>query len=115
MAIILGAYLIISQMNVEYEYSYTNGELDIDTIYSKKKRKRLLSVSCGKFEAFSPACNDNPEKDIKNKVYACSKMDSAELYYAVFALPEKGRTILYFEPSDRMVEDIKKRIPRVIQ
>ncbi len=38
-----GAYYLFSFMNLEYEYVFTNGELDIDVIYNKTRRKRMFS------------------------------------------------------------------------
>ena len=112
LAVFMGTYFMLTYMNVEYEYLYTNGELDIDAIYSKKTRKRLLSVKCGKIEVLAPITVKNTQKDIKNKVYACSSKNAEGLYYAVFITAEKGKTILYFEPHEEMLEDLKKRIPR---
>ena len=32
-------YIFLPRLDVEYEYLYVNGELDIDAIYSKQKRE----------------------------------------------------------------------------
>jgi len=45
-----GAYILFSFLNVEYEYIFTNGELDIDCIYSKSRRKRQFSGVVRDFE-----------------------------------------------------------------
>ncbi len=39
--LIFGNWYIISAFNVEYEYSVTNGEIDIDKIVNKRKRKKM--------------------------------------------------------------------------
>ena len=36
---IYGAYLLIRSQNFEFEYSFTNGDLDIDRIFSRRSRK----------------------------------------------------------------------------
>ena len=38
-------YRFISARNIEYEYIVTNGDLDIDKIISRRKRKRIFSAS----------------------------------------------------------------------
>ena len=48
-------YYLMRRQNIEYEYVLTNHELDIDIIYGKSKRKRLISTSARDFEAFRPA------------------------------------------------------------
>lgn len=39
-----GGYILITNMSVEYEYIVTNGEMDIDKIIAKRRRKRLITV-----------------------------------------------------------------------
>lgn len=41
-------------MSVEYEYIVTNGEMDIDKIIAKRRRKRLITVNARTFERFGP-------------------------------------------------------------
>ena len=38
------AYRLTCSFNIEYEYILTNGELDIDVITHKKRRKRILTI-----------------------------------------------------------------------
>ena len=38
-----GIYYFASQLNLEYEYIFTNGDFDVDKIISKRSRKRVLS------------------------------------------------------------------------
>ena len=47
------AYRINTSFDVEYEYILTNGELDIDKITNKRRRKRLMTIHCKSFTAFA--------------------------------------------------------------
>lgn len=47
-----GGYYLMTGIDTEYEYILTNGDLDIDKITGKRKRKRLLSTKIGDFTAF---------------------------------------------------------------
>ena len=49
-----GGYILITNMSVEYEYIVTNGEMDIDKIIAKRRRKRLITVNARTFERFGP-------------------------------------------------------------
>jgi len=49
-AVCFAAYFAMSFFNVEYEYVFTNGDLDIDIIYSKSRRKRLFSSHVNHFD-----------------------------------------------------------------
>ncbi len=53
------AYYLLSQQNIEYEYIYTNGELDIDCIFNKSKRKRVFSGNVKDFELMAHVDNKN--------------------------------------------------------
>ena len=50
--IIFGTYKLISGFNIEYEYSITNGEIDIDKIIAKRKRVHMLTAEVKSFTAF---------------------------------------------------------------
>ena len=39
-----GAYYIITSRSLEFEYSITNGDVTIDRIIYRRKRKRVISI-----------------------------------------------------------------------
>jgi len=45
-----GTWFALSYLNVEYEYTFTAGELDIDAIYNRSRRKRVFSARVSDFE-----------------------------------------------------------------
>ena len=103
-----GAVMLIKNKNIEYEYALTNGELDVDRIIARRKRKRILSVHCRIFEIFAPLEDEkySAYKNIKTIDVAREK-NSATAYFAVF---EQGgeKTCLIFETSLNMRNIIKK-------
>jgi len=54
MILILVDYIVFPKMNKEYEYTYINGEIFIDVIYSKLKRKRKESFAVSEIAAVAP-------------------------------------------------------------
>ncbi len=116
MAFILAAgggyvtYLLIQGRSVEYEYTFTNGELDIDKIIARKKRKALLSVEVRTFSAFGKYSDDMEESEDMTVVFATNNI-AADEYYADFEHNEYGRTRLVFVPDERMLGNIKKFLP----
>ncbi len=107
-----GVYILITRQNIEYEMSLTNGELDIDAIYSKKRRVHLLTARVRDFEICAPVDDEDFKKDFENvknvkKIYmAHSFSKHADIYFADFYLnAEKVR--LVFEPSKAMIKKIK--------
>lgn len=112
-AVWYGVYILISRMNVEYEYIFTNGELDIDAIYSKKRRVHILSVRAKEFSICAPAYDERYKdsyldvKNIKKYYYTCADMNSGNLYFADF-LQNAERVRLYFQPPLKMVEAMRR-------
>ena len=47
--------LLIPRLSVEYEYLYINGELDVDKIFSKSRRKRAAVYTMEQLELMAPA------------------------------------------------------------
>lgn len=108
------AYRLITSRNIEFEYVVTNGELDIDKIISKRKRKRIFSASCKEFEILAKVKSSNFShnvQNIKNRIDASSTIDSDDAYFVT--LNYKGvNTLVIFEPDERMLKNFKIFIPR---
>jgi hypothetical protein len=114
--IIYLAYRLITSRNIEYEYIVTNGDLDIDKIISKRKRKRVFSASCKDFEILARIQSQHFNQEVKSitkKIDASSSINSPNAFFAV--LNYKGeRTVVIFEPDSRMLDNFKLFIPRKI-
>jgi hypothetical protein len=109
-------YRLIQARNVEFEYIVTNGELDIDRIVAQRKRKRIFSASCKEFEVLAPVKSNSfsqSVQSIKNRIDATSSLDSPNAYFAT--LSYKGeKTVILFEPDEKMLNNFKIFIPRKI-
>lgn len=113
MGSVYGGYLLFTQYNVEYEYIFVNGEMDVDKIIARRKRKRLVTVNARSFEAFGiykPAEHQNAT--YANRIYACGNLNDPGNFYAVMNHPKLGRTLLVFSPNDRILNALKTYIPR---
>lgn len=110
-----GAYYLITSMNVEYEYSVTNGELDVDQITAQRKRKRLVTVNCREVEAFGHyKAGEHQGKSYQTRVMACDHPDNPELWYAVVRLKQSGQTLVVFNANQKMLDGMKPFLPRPI-
>ena len=112
--VIYGAYYILSGLGIEYEYTFTNGELDVDKIIGKRKRLRLISVNAEKFEAFGELTDDVEERPDATLIL-CSDNTGAGEYYADLTTEEYGETRLIFTPSEKMVAYIYEALPRTLK
>lgn len=106
-----GTYFLVQGMYVEYEYTYTNGELDIDKIVAKRKRTELVTAEVKKFTAFGKYTDNIQETDDMTVVISSDNIASHE-YYADFEHEEYGNTRIIFSPDEKMLDNIMKTLPR---
>ncbi|HHV58692.1 MAG TPA: hypothetical protein GXX49_00040 [Clostridiaceae bacterium] len=113
---VYGAYLLIRSRNIEFEYSVTNGEIDIDKIIARSRRKRVFSGSCKDFEILAPLKSSQHTQSIQNipkRIEAVSSMESQDVYFFVTNF-QGERTVVYFEPSEKMLNAFRLFIPSKI-
>lgn len=111
--LIFGNWYIISAFNVEYEYSVTNGEIDIDKIVNKRKRKKMYTADCKDIEIMAKLTSKRYNESIATvpkKIVAVSSMKSPDVYFAMLNIQGK-RALIYFEPNEKMIKTIKSIVP----
>lgn len=107
---IIGTIKLLDGFKVEYEYTITNGELDIDKIIAQKKRKSLITINAKKITEIGLYDENTPDKDNQTIVLASDNIDKHE-YYADCTHDEYGNVRLIFSPNERMLEAIKIYLP----
>ncbi|MGN0620411.1 MAG: hypothetical protein ACI4I9_00965 [Porcipelethomonas sp.] len=108
-AVGFGAYWLITGLNIEYEYSITNGEIDVDKIIAKRKRAHMLSVEVKNFTAFGTY--ESADDGFSGTTVMAAGEDE-EIYYADFNSEEYGETRLVFSPDEKFMKCIKLYLPR---
>lgn len=111
-----GAYLLIGMQNIEYEYILTNSEMDIDKIMSKKGRKRVVSFDFR--EIAICACVSDAEHNHEYRNSAAEKTldltgdkGRGNIYFVDFT-DEGAKKRVIFQPTSKMINEIKKFNPR---
>ena len=105
-----GTYFMVQGTYVEYEYTFTNGELEIAKIIAKKKRRELLCTEVRSFTAFGKYDDGMEESEDMTVVLTSDNIASQE-YYADFQHEEYGNTRLVFVPNEKMLEYIERYLP----
>ena len=110
------AWWFTTNNNVEFEYIFTNGELDVDKISGKRNRKRYVTIAVSKFDVCERAEGErfeNYQKDPSVKVrFDASKGPGTEnRYYAVFLNKAGNRMLMLFSPTQELLENIKQYNP----
>lgn len=111
------AYRLITKRSIEFEYIVTNGDIDIDLIEFRRKRKRVFSANCKDFELLAKASGEAFEKSyssVPKKLMAASSLKATNAWYFI-ATYKNERHIVVFEPDERMLGNFKLLIPLKIQ
>lgn len=100
-------YFVFLKLNVEYEYTLLNYDMEIDVIYSRSKRKKLLSFDIRQVEIMapkdSPRLNSyHPEKTLDFS----SRGTTAKAFAVMIPINQKNNRIL-LEPDKKMLEQMK--------
>ena len=112
---LFGGYHLTTRMDVEYEYIFTNGEVDVDKITAQRSRKRLVTFKCSSCTAFGKVDDSFNEDDDSALVVASAHDDELNDYYAVFKHRELGKATVIFTPEAEMLTLMVKALPAQIR
>lgn len=112
--VIFLAYYGIGMLNVEYEYIFTNGELDIDCIYAKSRRKRVFNATVKDFEIMAHVEDKEHLHDFDSAVevkdYSTGKV--TENTFAFLYTYKGKRTKFIIEPNDTILKAFSMSMAR---
>ena len=105
---------LFKRMNVEFEYSYYNGDLDVDMISNRSSRKKVFATNVKKMEVLAPVGNVSLDGYKTLKVYDFSSKNPDSRIYEMVT-PFCGELVrVWFEPNDNMLEAIRNIAPRKV-
>jgi hypothetical protein len=109
------AYYIITSRNLEFEYSVTNGDITIDKIINRRKRKRVISADAHEIEEMGKFRPDL----LKNKsgythFFTSEYDDGRESWYFCAHSTKKGNILVVFNPEEKVLNAIKPFMPRQV-
>lgn len=107
-------WFLITRLNVEYEYLYVNGDLDIDKIMNKSKRKRVFSANVDVMELLAPIDSPRLDQFQNAKVINLSSGSADARLYALIVSHDGQLAKLIFEPNDTIIEGIFMLAPRKV-
>ncbi len=108
-----GAILLFlrrDHFRTDFEYTFTNGEMDFAQVFNNKKRKNLGTLPVKNVDAFGPVNGNGFNRfvnmpGVKKDNWFLNR--GAELYFFYFT-KESNKRMIIIEPSEEMVEMIKK-------
>lgn len=111
-------FILWRKLSKEYEYIYTDGTLDVDCVYHRSTRKAMISLDCKEFALVAPASDPTAEKLMErryDKTLDAGRGGIRENTYAAICNREGNTLLLLFEPTERMLEAMKRYNPRNVK
>lgn len=108
-----------SRYHLEWEYQYVNGELDVDRILNRARRKRMASYDVATMEMVAPSASHrldyyNSNSKLKTIDYTSGDPEREKLVYVMLTPGKDGLTKVLFEPSEQMLKDMRVKAPRKV-
>lgn len=103
--------------NVEYEYTYFEGELHLARITNKSRRKNLVDVNMEDVLTIAPKGDRSVYKYENDKALKYKDLTSGDASAKVYELiykSEKGMCRYEFEPDEEMLDAIRVKYPRTV-
>ena len=105
-------YLFRDRLKMEYEYTFTNGQMDFAQVFNNKKRKNLGTMNLRNVEACGLVSSGSFNRyinmqGVKRTNWFLNR--EAELLYFYFQ-KENQKRIIIIEPSEEMIGLIKRSL-----
>ena len=113
------AYLAFVYTSAEWEYSFVNGELSIDKILGKRKRKVGETYDIRKAELIAPAYSEQvlSKSEFLTKIDYTGTNNKDNHYSIIISEVDgvKGALMITFEPDEKMLDAMYNVRPNIIK
>jgi hypothetical protein len=110
-----GLFYLLRGYSREFEYTMTNGEIDIDLIIAQRKRKRVFSGAARNFESMAPVAGSKPAAAGKTAgstpVIDCRGLSSNAKHYEIRSEFKGRRVVVLFTPDEIILNQLKRFNP----
>lgn len=108
-----GAVKLLQNQLLEFETIVTNGDMDVDKVIARSRRKRIFSMDCKNAEEFARYNAGTNLSKYQKVIWACDSKSAPDLWY-MGAKKDKGLTAVVFNAPDRVLGAIRPYLPRSI-
>lgn len=110
---VFGAYWLITNLNVEFEYAVTNGDLTIDKIIHRRKRKRIITLDAKDIERLGKyKVSEHAQKHYDRRIVTARDENEEDCWYIAMRHRKFGNILLTFSPDERVLNSLKPFIKR---
>lgn len=113
--ILFGAVYLFNKFSREYEYILTNNELDIDVIYNRNSRKRIITFDMKKIQVMASIKDEAHAAELNKGNYkvinASDNKNDANTYAIITQSDKLGACKILITPSESILEDMYRQAP----
>lgn len=116
LVIMWGALFLSNKLKKEHEYALTNSILDIDVIYNKEKRKRLIEIDLKEANVMA-SIKDDRHKDALERSQKTIDASDGQYTKETYAImyPHEGQLVkILVTPNQDMLNLMYKQAPNKI-
>lgn len=106
--------VVFKRFDLEFEYLYVNGDLDIDKIMAKQKRKRVFETNVRDLEVIAPTGSVELQQYQRTKTYDFSSRREGAKTYEMVTMSQGQTVKIIFEPNKTILEGMKMLAPRKV-
>ena len=116
LAVMWGTMFFASKLKKEHEYALTNNIMDIDVIYNKEKRKRIMEIDIKEANVIASIKDERRQDEISRgqKVIDASDGNHTKATYAIM-YPHEGQLLkILITPNEEMLQLMYKQAPNKV-
>ena len=111
----LAYYLILPNFDLEYEYLYVGGDIDIDKIMAKRKRKRVASFQKENLVIMAPTGSSHLAPYVKDAKIRDFTSGNPEIKtWTLVYGSEKSSDVVCLELTEEIAKDMRRFAPRKV-
>ncbi|MBQ6229926.1 MAG: hypothetical protein IJJ74_02295 [Eubacterium sp.] len=112
--VVLSIYLLfrtLDWMNLEYEYTLTNGDIQIAKIAAAKKRKEVMTINLSDMKSLENKSSGKVMNDLTRtanfEIFDFTEQVKTEEYYALYVKTTKNDRIIILDLDENCLEHLK--------
>lgn len=116
-ALAVAAYFLLPKLKMEFEYLILNQELDVDVIYSQKKRKSAGKFDLNSMDLLAPLNSvrmDYYNGDVRMKTCDYTSGKPGIVPYAMIIKKDQANTKVLLELDKETVENMRRTYPNKV-
>ncbi len=101
----------------EFEYSFMNGDVDVDLIQGKRRRRTVCSFSCREVTLMAPLDGHEGELggSFTSRLDAAISKKAPDRWFLILEREDGGRELLILSPNERLLAAFKGALGRKME